>query len=413
MNSRESMKLFLRNFAITALYYLAVFTLLQVYRFLFYGNTWLYTHDAFLNWDAQHYYFISQHGYEGFHLAFFPLLPILWKLTGQGVYPVVFINAIIFLISFALLSVFIRVKKTLELLLLASVPCLMFMFVPYTEALFFAFGTLLLVGLRKNIPVLICAGMLLCGLTRPSATVFIPAILLTVSISNDGWKKKIQKGVLYSLFALAGLGITLLIQHSYTGHWFDFFEAQKGWGNQLRIPKFPLTTWAGGKIVRLDATALLVGMFSLGYIIRILKLRKYKTGNISDDFFFALCCLAGIALLILFYRGGSLFSLSRFIFATPFFTLVLYSFCKNYRFTYNEVGLFLLLSTIYWLSFASYVHIQYFLKFVLLSIYIAFYFLLNNKQDFVKSTAWYGLIIINSALLMYFYFRFLIFDWVG
>jgi hypothetical protein len=276
------------------------------------------------------------------------------------------------------------------------------------------FGTMFLMGLKKNIPVLVSIGILFCGLTRPSATVFIPAILLTVYLNDESIKGKITKGIIYSLFALLGLGITLIIQHSYTGEWFSFFEAQKGWGNELQIPTLPFKSWAGGQIVRLDASALLVGFFSLAFIVKII-LKKLKTlkQEITPDIIFSISYLAGITLLILFFRGGSFFSLNRFIYATPFFLIALIYFCRNYSFTFKQIGIFFLTSTLFWLLFGSFVHIQYFLKFVLLSLFLTTYLFLNNQNKYVKKAAWFFVLIINSTLLMYFFYRFVNNEWVG
>lgn len=391
-----------------------MFLLLLSFCFLFPEYKLLFTNNALLNFDAQHYYYISQHGYEGFRAAFFPLFPLVWKMTGNGVILITIINSSVFLLSFSALTAFLEVEQPLELILLASVPCLMFMFIPYSESLFFACGTMLLIGLKKNISMLVCVGILLCGITRPTATVFIPAILLTVFLSNDFGVRKTKIFLTYSLFALAGLGISLLIQHSDTGNWFAFFDAQKGWGNELRIPKLPFSSWAGGKIVRLDAGALLVGFFSLGFILKMFLLKlKQKIYEISSEIIFSISCLAGIALLILFFRGGSFFSLNRFVYATPFFTVALTYFCRNYSFTYKQIGIFFLSSSLFWLLFGSFVHIQYLLKFELLSLFLTTYFLLNNRDERLKKAARFVVIAINSILLVYFYYRFISNEWVG
>lgn len=414
MEEKIDSKIFYKNFFILLSYYLGAFIVLQSFAYLFLNSNWLLTRRAFLSADAEHYYYISQHGYEGFRVAFFPLFPFLWKITGDGVLLITIINSIVFLLSFSALTALFKIKKPIELLLLASIPCLMFMFIAYTEALFFLFGTMLLIGLKKNMPVLVCLGILFCGLTRPSATVFLPAILFTVYLSQTSIKKKVIQGILFSLSALLGLGTTLIIQHSYTGKWFSFFEEQKGWGNELRIPELPFKSWAGGQIVRLDATALLVGFFALVILIKILfqKIKKQKI-ELAPEIIFSISYLAGIALLILAFRGGSFFSLNRFVYATPFFTVALVHFIRSYSFTLGQIGIFFFVSSLFWLLFGSYVHIQYLLKFELMSLFLAGYFLLNNQNKNLRQAATITIFSVNTILLMYFYYRYLINDWVG
>lgn len=401
---------FSKNFITILVYYSCVIILLQFFCIIFLDKQLLSTESALLNWDAEHYHYISQHGYDGFRTAFFPLFPFIWKLTGDGVTIITIINILLFLSAFSWLSLELGINSQIQLIMFASVPTFMFMFLPYTESLFFVFSCFILVGYRRNIPLLLFAGILLSGITRPSATIFIPALICTSMFSYESANRKFKQITLYSITAFAGIAITIFIQHSYTRDWFGFWEAQKGWGNQLRIPKLPLGSWAGGKIVRLDASALLTGLFSLTYIIKIIP---QKIKNLSSEIVFALCYIAGISLLILFFRGGSLFSLNRFIYATPFFIVAVLYFIRNFYFSYKQTGLFFILSSAFWLLFGSYVHIQTFLKFELSSVYFSLYFLLNNQNKYIRLSAQYLIVIVNTLLFAYFYYRFLTNEWVG
>lgn len=414
MSGNHDLKLFFKNLTFLTLFYFGAFVLLQIFSYYFLNGRWLLNVDSFLNADAEHYYYISQRGYEGFRFAFFPLFPLLWKLIGVGIFPIVLLNTLLFLICFSAITSLFKIENKTELILLASFPCFIFMFIAYTEALFFLFSTMLLLGLKKNNPGLVCFGIFFCGLTRPTAAVFIPAIILTIYFGSQPVREKISKGFLYSLFALLGLGAAIIIQRLMADEWLSFFEVQKGWGNELRIPKLPFTSWAGGKIVRLDASALLVGFFAAAFLVKTLAAKlngKHRT--IPPEAVFSISYLAGVSILILLFRGGSFFSLNRFVFATAFFIVAFMYFLSSYSFSYKEVGIFIVISAIFWLLFASYVHIQYLLKFFVLSLYLAMYFLLNNKNIKLKRVVTFGIIIINSILLMYFYYRYLTNEWVG
>jgi hypothetical protein len=65
----------------------------------------------FLNWDAEHYAFIKDHGYDGFRIAFFPLFPLIWKVIPVDAIWISIINAGIFLTSIYILIKQFGIKK--------------------------------------------------------------------------------------------------------------------------------------------------------------------------------------------------------------------------------------------------------------------------------------------------------------
>src|ERR1043165_6331327 len=110
----------------------------------------------FKAWDSGWYASIAEKGYvfsaeTQSNVAFYPLFPfiwkLLWKVTEAGVEGVCLFN---FCVFFAGLFV---LKRTLGfswwyLMFFASIPSSMFMFVPYTEALFFLFCSVFIAGLK-------------------------------------------------------------------------------------------------------------------------------------------------------------------------------------------------------------------------------------------------------------------------
>src|SRR5579872_300456 len=93
--------------------------------------------ESFLHWDAEHYYWIKNNGYEGFRVAFFPLFPMLWKVTSLSIYGVVLFNALLFLLSFYFLARLFSLPP-LHILLYLSIPSFFFFYLPYSESVFFA-----------------------------------------------------------------------------------------------------------------------------------------------------------------------------------------------------------------------------------------------------------------------------------
>lgn len=377
------------------------------------GNGDLLAKSNFLNWDAIHYFDIKNGNYESYRSAFFPLFPLVWKFSQLGIYGIVVLNGLLYLLCFRWLAKEFSFS-TLESLLFLSIPSALFYFLPYTEALFFLFSSVTLIGLKKEKIWMITLGLLFCTLTRPSFTVLLPALILTTLLKPADWKQRMKEIALY--IGTSGLGVFLvaLIQYVYTQHWFTFFSVQKGWGNQLQIPQLPLTSWAGGFIVRLDGLAFLFCVFTGFVFLYFLIKRRSKNWILSNELVFSICYLIGIAFIVLFFRGGSLFSLNRFVFATPFFILVLHAWLRyNKAFSTKHMILLFVGIIAFWFLFNAHVHIQVLLKFVAVSCYFFLLFLVKVNSSNWK-VIWMWLFIgVNITFQLILFSRFLSNDWVG
>jgi len=374
----------------------------------------LFTAQNFLNWDAEHYCWIANYGYKDFRVAFFPLFPLIWKVTSLSIYGIVLFNAMLFLFSFYFLLK-ILVISPLEIILYLSIPSFCFFILPYTESVFFASSVILLIGLKNKKTGLVLLGLFLSTLARPAFTIFIPALIIAELLCEKTDKKLFLRILSYVLTTLLGLLLVGFIQHYYTGKWFEFFEAQKGWGNKLQVPNFPLTSWAGGLIVRLDGAAMLFGTVA-GFImcLYIFKAKIIRHVNISKEVVFSLCYVAGITLTVFLFRGGSLFSLNRFVFAVPFIVVAFnFYFTQKIFFTKKQMLIGFLLIFIFWLSFGSYVHIQTLLKFLFLSIYLFLLIALKSNNEIFSKVSLILFIFINVVFQFTFFIRFLNGDWVG
>lgn len=367
----------------------------------------------FLNWDAEHYHWIKTNGYEGFRIAFFPLLPFMWKALSFGTYGIVLMNAALFISAFYYLVKMLKMD-TVEVLLYLSIPSGIFYFLPYTESLFFFMSTLILVGYNKNKTGLVIAGLLLSSLARPAFIFFLPAIILTELYNQKITFKSIVRIAVFSLTLVVGLAIVFGIHFYYTGNWFSYFEMTKGWGGILQFPKLPFTSWAGGMILRLDGVALLTGIFSgILLVVIFVKARFLKNIEIPKELVFSLSYLAGITLFILF-RGGALFSLNRFVFAVPFI-IVAFNFWRKLDIRFNMKQLWLVFGLIFffWFLFNSFVHIQTILKFLALTCYVILIFAIKSDRMKVRNTSLILFISVNIIFQIIFYLRFLNAGWIG
>ena len=401
----------LSNLAVVLSFYLLLF-------FIFYfsvalHNPGLLSERSFLNWDSQHYFSIVQNGYQPYSTAFFPLFPLSWKLLGFSPIAISIVNGLVFIFSFSILATAMSFTRK-ELLLCSSVPCLMFMFLPYTEAFFFACTTLLLAGYYRNNLILVALGFFLCGLCRPVSYFFLPAMIITEIFLQSDRRIFYKRVIIFSSCIAVSLFVTLYIQYVYTGEWFDFFKSQEKWDNHFRIPSFPLTSWAGGKIVSLDASALLAGMLAALASLFLLrnKIVMKRKESISPSVLFSLIYLAEVAVFVLFFRGGSLFSLNRFVYATAFFSVALVWFLRSVQFSMKWWSIFLVASNVFWLLFASYVHIQVVLYFFALSVFLSLFYLSAIKGR-IGTLFLAILLLLSASLQVYFFYRFLSYEWVA
>jgi len=107
--------------------------------------------DLSIVWDGYHYTNIKNDGYSynparQSNVAFFPGFPYLWKYSGLNAFGISLINLLLFLTGLFFLVREFAIRQR-DALLFLSLPSLFFMFVPYSEALFFAASSILLIGL--------------------------------------------------------------------------------------------------------------------------------------------------------------------------------------------------------------------------------------------------------------------------
>jgi hypothetical protein len=413
LSVHDKLKLKVRPYLKTILLYAIVIVAALVF-FDFKSGGELLEVSNLLHWDAEHYQTISQDGYKGFLVAFFPALPMLWKTLSCGPLIISLLNALFFFLSFFMLVREFKVRNKIEGLLYLSIPSFIFFFLPYTESLFFLSASLMLIGLNRDKLMYVCFGLLLAVLARPAFTIILPALILAEVLQSD-WRSALRNIAVYLGVAALGVVIVGYIQFLDTGAWFEFFTMQQGWGNELQIPAFPLTSWSDGIIIKLDAVAFLVGTLGGSFLLAyIIKRSFFKNTNLDKAQVFTFAYLGGITLLVLLFRGGSLFSLNRFVFATPFI-IVAFHYWMRQNITFKGTHLLLIyaLLSVFWLLFGSYVHIQEFLAYSLLSVYVLLLFAIKANANLVRKYSLLILVALNMALQVVLFVRFLGGQWVG
>lgn len=297
-------------------------------------------------WDAGWYESIATRGYthspgEQSSVAFFSLFPLLWKLLGVDRLQIALVNLLLYAAGVLLLAEKWRVRPA-EFLLLVATPSLFFCYVPYSEALFFLLSVLFLVGLKDHRLSLALPALLLAGMVRSVAFVFIPIFLFMTFLQNReeprSTNRTLSRFLLFSLVSLASLALTFAVHKMYTGHWFDLFEAQKTWGRVFSWPHLPLrinSITSGFELFWLDGSAYLMGLMS--GLFCLLWLIQKRRGNdvIKDDAaLFSFAYLSMIFLVTLLYspvdaHGTKIYSLSRLFFGGPYYMLFILYFLRR------------------------------------------------------------------------------------
>lgn len=364
--------------------------------------------EKLLQFDAKLYFKISLEGYsEDWLCAFFPLFPFLWHLIGQGTLSISLLNALFFVCAASYLGYILRLGF-LEYLFCLSIPSVVFMLVPYTEALFFTICTVLIAGLRSSNPSKQFLGLFFSSLVRPTSFVFAPAILFTYLLGSDK-RRRWSKFALCTFALSAGLGATIFIHHYFTGKWFVFFEAQKMWKNYLHVPQLPLTSWGGDFITRLDGTVLFCAIVCLLGIVQILRRKILPSPDVVFSSFYVL----GTAGLILAFRDGNLYSLNRFVYCTPFIIVLINYYFKNYTFKARDLFVVIVSSELLWLFFGSYNHIQNLGAYSVITCYFVFLVFSKHRHIVVAKLSLVTLILANSTMLIFCINRYLNGKWVG
>ncbi|MDZ4822599.1 MAG: hypothetical protein SH856_04000 [Flavobacteriales bacterium] len=361
--------------------------------------------------DAAHYRHIRDNGYHDFRVAFFPALPFVWRVLQFSSLGISFFNILCYFISLLCLVRVLHPFRSDILLLMILLPSSLFFFIPYTESLFFLSLTLVIVGKYKRLLWLECFGLFAASLVRPTAFILIPAIIAAEFFTHNKESNAIKRIPVLVASVLIGLGTVFFIHSLDTGEWFAFFDAQRDWGNEFRFPFLPLSSWSSFSVVALDSIALWISLVSVGFIISRLKHGFGGEGKEKQMVLFSLTYLAVTGIFILFTRGGSLFSLNRFIFCVP----LLYFFLQELsRLKFKQFAIVLMSYLPFSLFMGSYLHVKAFFHYSIVGgiLFLLCFFLINTESRFKQGKL---ILAISIGLILncYFWLRLFENEWIG
>lgn len=184
------------------------------------------------------------------HWAFFPLYPLLMRLTaavtGLPAVPMGIVLSNFCLAGFMLAGVaYLRCTRQRQaygrfVVLVAVMPFSLFFSAPYTESLFALLATLALLGLAADRPGAGAAAAALASATRPGGILLAPVFALHALLTRrrDGWR-----ALLPAAIAPLGLFAYIAVQWIVVGDPLAFLHVQTLWKRVWRGPHIYL--WQG------------------------------------------------------------------------------------------------------------------------------------------------------------------------
>lgn len=377
------------------------FILVSIFIFYFFNHNFQWI--TFLQFDAVHYYKIVHLGYDHKRSAFFPLFPWIWKILGGNISIGIFMNILFFSFTFAFLNQIFRWNYWQKILFL-SIPTSIFYFLPYSESIFALSSTFLLYSIIHKKKYLIILSFFLMSFSRPAFSVLLPSLLVYLFFSNFSLLTKIKILSGSTISCLIALWFINEYQCSQTHINWGFYSAQTTyWDNQWRLPHFPLSSYGDIHIFRLDLVAFSLGLISILLLIQEFLNKIFQKKSTEDFSIIIYSYIAGITLLVLFTRGGSLFSLNRFVYATIFggiFVVQLPQILKKHILPIILILIFLVMLN-------GYSHIKLIIN--QLPIFITFIFLYYYEKKWAKI----GWILLMTGLQLFLMQKFMLGHWVA
>ncbi|WP_306642679.1 hypothetical protein [Sanyastnella coralliicola] len=366
----------------------------------------LFTHHDWtvsLDWyDSMHYGRIAEQGYsDPLDNAFFPGFPYVWKALGANHW-IALVNLFLWVSSLVILQRRLELHRSV-LILSILVPSAVFFGVPYSESLFFAACTFIAIGVNEDRRSLSLLGVFAASIIRPTAAILIPAIFIARWAGGDKGSRAFARTFQEGLISLAALFFVFYFQYRNGGEWLGFFSAQAAWGNDLSWPSLPFSTWGGDIIMLLDGAALFIGLAAL-----VTLARNWTSAQLNQAHYFGLAGLAVTSFIIVATRGGELFSLNRFVFATVFIPLALDAW-KRLSFNRREIMIFAGTWLVFSLCIGSYLHLHAFLAAIMtgLLVFIAWW---SMHYRNIRTAAWVIFGLIQLYFVVFFYLEG---DWIG
>ncbi len=295
------------------------------------------------NWDADIYHCIKENMYsteEGCYIkvkgAFFPLFPLIWKVSTLNSIGVSLLNYFLFVLSLSILVQLLCKGSSNEKLLIYSLllvlPSTVIYYIPYTEALFLLTMTLAFTGYKKQKYWLFFLAAFAMSMLRP-ATLFILLSIICVEIlfliSHRKPSLFLRNFLKNGLPFVLGYFVAILIQYASSGSLNTMSDAQKYWNGSIGLFT-QITDWSAEGFGLNTFSVFFIAIPALYFVVHsIIKKKSFKENysksnpeiEIAGSYFFLISVfyLAGIFVFILLSSGGNLHSFFRFTMTSPAF----------------------------------------------------------------------------------------------
>jgi len=385
---------------------LPTFFLAVIYAGLFYAVQFFFFKSAFVpngltegaldSWDAGVYHSVARGGYYcsndfiNTNSACYLLFPLVWKIAQVGVTGMCILNIFFFALGFSILCSLYDISLQNKIMWL-TIPTVYYTFIPYSEALFFLLCSLTLYGIKKDNNRIVWISLFLLSLTRATGIFLAPALLAMSILSYP--KSELRRNLIkYLKFYLspivAGTAAFIVYQYEQTGIWFVYFITQKiSEGHSLKWPTLPFQTMSGPPLIWISALAMFIDV--VAFIFLGILLVKWLIKNKTEDPLMIVSCgyLFVVMVQIVSFNPTwgprettNVLGIFRYTMANPFFYVFLYRFTNAVQYTWKNYVLVFIVSNVVWLTFGSYVHIDYFLYFMGNTLLIFVYMLHSNKK---------------------------------
>jgi hypothetical protein len=332
------------------------------------------------NWDAAYYLGIRDSMYASkdslaeYRYAFYPLFPIVWKVSHTNVHGIILLNYFLFGLTLIILSSLFLKDTTSEIfffILALLLPTTAAFRIPYTESLFALTFSIALIGLLKRKYWIYFMAMLCFSMTRPAGLMFIAALGF-VNLAYFFRHRKIiyfiKECFFMALPIITGVCIVTLIQYHYSHSWTSYVEACGLWTKRPYLYKqisdwsiegFSMNTFA------IFFFAIPCVMYAIIQCVNAISHREVKipislfSGNQQYikkyAFNISISFITAFSLFTLWASGYEINGFSRYTMATPFFFIILFQLpekLKTISFQYKLSAFIIVLFTV-WLFLLS------------------------------------------------------------
>lgn len=168
-------------------------------------------------------------------------------------------------------------------------------------------------------------------------------------------------------------------------------------------------------MVRLDAMALLIGLTAAAYVVMEAIRKVLGTGTSAPPIVLVSAgYIAGVSAIALFLRSGELYSLNRFIFPTPFILVFMFHILSRLPKVRSRTWAMIWTTFLaYTLLFGSFVHIQTFSLFAVVSLLVTIGVFTLSDDRRVATILFWPWIATMFCVQVLFFSKFLLGEWVA